>query len=408
MNRISIAQLVELAGRQRVAVPAELAGCIVLAAADQLLQAPLELAPADLLLFEDGYVRLSGGRESEPAVAERRLRELLGTLLAGVSSVTPALLRAARRQSGGDLSTFVKELEIALVPTNRGASRRALARLSREARLAIDGDPEHSEQAVPVVVSHVPAPEPQAVMPDVLPKIPDLVVPGPVKHEIEATAFGAGDSVCSTLSAPSSSDIVELLDSDVDLIESVQCPPVLLQGDVPCASAGECESVVSEPTAPFPLMHVIAPADSTGTSEVSRPQQLPAGAPTRRYSRVKKPIFAALDIPPEHTEIHVETAVAPGDVIPTATEPAEVVSKSIAQTEQGAENESPGNRQSIVRELKVKSPVVGPHRFVARPCFAKKTSRALERISQFGDANGGNSDQLVDSLHMLATGNKGG
>jgi len=142
VNGVSIAQLVDVAGQLHVSVPAELGGCIVLAAADQLVSRPLEIAPSQLVLFEDGVLRISGGTPSDETTAEGRLRELLSSLLRGACAVTPALLRAARRSSAGDMAAFVRELEIALVPTNRGAAKRALARLCRDVSRVLQSQPE--------------------------------------------------------------------------------------------------------------------------------------------------------------------------------------------------------------------------------------------------------------------------
>src|SRR5207344_741005 len=49
-------------------------------------------------------------------------------------SQTPALGAAARRKPGAGLRALVEEIEAALIPVNRAAGRRALARLAREVK----------------------------------------------------------------------------------------------------------------------------------------------------------------------------------------------------------------------------------------------------------------------------------
>jgi hypothetical protein len=129
-----------LAGAAAHAVPltAECAGYLVLAAADQALLAPRRMPATELELCADGSVRAGHARACEESEAERDLRGLLDELLLAASSVTPALLRTGRRANGGSLSGLLREIETALIPVNRAAARRALARLSRETSRALE------------------------------------------------------------------------------------------------------------------------------------------------------------------------------------------------------------------------------------------------------------------------------
>ena len=129
------------------ALPAELAGSLVLAVADALNSLSLRVGPQEIVLLEDGTVRVCGGIPSDEVSAERSLRHLLDRMLLSSCSVTPALLRAARRPCQGRASVLVHELEIALIPTNRGAARRALARLCREVTHSMLQYPELQQSA---------------------------------------------------------------------------------------------------------------------------------------------------------------------------------------------------------------------------------------------------------------------
>ena len=119
------------AARSRAAsLAAEVAGYLVLGAADQA--AARAVTGDDVVLGEDGTVRIASGHSADDAQAEAALRLLLGQLLLEASSVTPALLRASQRPAAAGIDALVQELEAALIPVNRGAGRRALARLHRD------------------------------------------------------------------------------------------------------------------------------------------------------------------------------------------------------------------------------------------------------------------------------------
>src|SRR5690606_26136413 len=93
-----------------------------------------ESATADsITVTEEGAVKLEGVAADEDYV-ERALRTLLGQLLQRVRVPSPNLKRVAERRDLRGLRGFVSELEAALVPVNRRAARRALARLCRESQ----------------------------------------------------------------------------------------------------------------------------------------------------------------------------------------------------------------------------------------------------------------------------------
>ncbi len=121
------------AARLRVAsLVAELSGYLVLAAADHFIDSPRQVTSAEVLLQEDGSIIVIGGEACDEAHAEGCLRALLAECLAVSRSGAPAIHRAASASTRVGVSRFVIELEAALIPVNRAASRRALARLHRE------------------------------------------------------------------------------------------------------------------------------------------------------------------------------------------------------------------------------------------------------------------------------------
>ncbi len=121
------------AGRARQAsVVAETAGSVVLALADQVVHLPRRLTATAIELLPEGGLRLDGGEATSEAVNEQALRLLLHSLLGLTRGTAPGLARVGVRPARGNLAALVHELEVALVPVNRAAGRRALARLHRE------------------------------------------------------------------------------------------------------------------------------------------------------------------------------------------------------------------------------------------------------------------------------------
>lgn len=149
MNGVTVAQALVVAERRQAALPAELAGSLVLSAADALVSSSLNVGAHELVVLDDGTVRVCGGTPSDESSSEKSLRDMLDKLLLCSSSVTPALLRASRRPSRGNIAELIRELEVALIPTNRGAARRALARLCREVTVALEHSPELKQAAEP-------------------------------------------------------------------------------------------------------------------------------------------------------------------------------------------------------------------------------------------------------------------
>jgi hypothetical protein len=135
---VSLSEVLAGAEAQAVPLSAECAGYLVLAAADQAALSPRRVQAGEVCLLDDGAVRLLGGVPADDATAEGDLRELLGGLLSSASSSTAGLTRARRRAAGAGIGALLRELERALIPVNRAAARRALARLARETVRAKD------------------------------------------------------------------------------------------------------------------------------------------------------------------------------------------------------------------------------------------------------------------------------
>lgn len=120
---------------KRVPLAPELAGYLTLEIADGVEATGGAVDPRAVYISEEGTVALvRPKKDAADADAEASVRAILGQLLDVSGSSTPALGAAAKRKSGAGLLAFVAELEAALIPVNRAAGRRALARLAREVK----------------------------------------------------------------------------------------------------------------------------------------------------------------------------------------------------------------------------------------------------------------------------------
>lgn len=142
-------ELVRALEQRSATLPAEIATFIVLEGCEQMLHSgPRELADLKhIRISEQGTVALSGPA-SEDARGARDLHRMLALLLASAGPSSPALLSLAEHGPRGgamSLRALRDELEAALVPLNRHASRRVLARFARDASIEpgqrADADP---------------------------------------------------------------------------------------------------------------------------------------------------------------------------------------------------------------------------------------------------------------------------
>ncbi len=134
---VTLSEVKRAAKAHRAPLAGESAGYLVLAIADQVLSAPRLVDASDIQLTEDGALRVLSGHASSDVEAELSLRRALDQLLLVASSGSAALTRASRRTVPVGLSALVRELEAALIPVNRAAARRALARVHRETSRAL-------------------------------------------------------------------------------------------------------------------------------------------------------------------------------------------------------------------------------------------------------------------------------
>ncbi|MEA2750360.1 MAG: hypothetical protein QOI41_4503, partial [Myxococcales bacterium] len=135
--------------------------------------------PRTVYISEEGTVALVRPKSAAPAGdAETSVRAILAKLLEASGSATPALTASARRKAGAGLPALVSELEAALIPVNRAAGRRALARLAREVKRVTLGVGRNASMPSPVLRPAAPRAVVRESSPDDVMSGPDAP-PGP-------------------------------------------------------------------------------------------------------------------------------------------------------------------------------------------------------------------------------------
>jgi hypothetical protein len=176
---------------KRVPLAPELAGYLTLEVADGTDAGGGSVEPRTVYISEEGTVALVRPKKDAPTGdAEASVRAILLKLLEASGSSTPALGAAAKRKPGTGLPALVEELEAALIPVNRAAGRRALARLAREVKRVMLGVGRNAS-APPVGLSKPPPrkeDEPKPTSSQRLPASPPKVVPraGAIRKPVSA------------------------------------------------------------------------------------------------------------------------------------------------------------------------------------------------------------------------------
>ncbi len=183
---VRVDDVVIAADRELVPIGPEIAGFLVLEAAARVRDVGGGVVGAtELGLDLAGNVQLiAPPRRADEARAAAALRGLLGELLRVSTSSTPALRACARRKEPTGLVALTRELEGALIPLNRSASRRGVARLARETFELIEAgeldldDANDDEEPI-----EEPSPSP-----------PPVVRPAPRKHDPSASSAARGEA----------------------------------------------------------------------------------------------------------------------------------------------------------------------------------------------------------------------
>ncbi len=157
---------------KRVPLAPELAGYLALELAEGAGTMPGELQPKQIYIGDEGTVAIvrrpsqSDAQVDSAAItargAEASIRAILQRLLEASGSQTSGLSAVAKKSTNVGVPALMQELEAALIPVNRAAGRRALARLAREAKRVTLGV---GRNAAPAPRASSPAIAPPAAAP---------------------------------------------------------------------------------------------------------------------------------------------------------------------------------------------------------------------------------------------------
>ncbi len=134
-GEISVARVIDLCRERDVRLAYEIGAFVVFEACEAVLGQPRAVRAGDVWVSPEGSTRVAQGRPADGAEAAAALAELLAAVLVVAGQEVPGMLMhlvdvpQARKRG---LAGYRDELEAALVPLNRAAARRVLARQLRE------------------------------------------------------------------------------------------------------------------------------------------------------------------------------------------------------------------------------------------------------------------------------------
>lgn len=137
-DSVTLEDVLAVVATKRVPMAPELAGYLVLELAEGATHGNADIDPKQVFVGEEGSVAVvtsgtSGGD------TETSLRAILAKMLEASGTQAPALTQASKQTARVGVTNFIEELEAALIPLNRSAGRRALARLAREVKRVVLG-----------------------------------------------------------------------------------------------------------------------------------------------------------------------------------------------------------------------------------------------------------------------------
>lgn len=290
---VTVAEILDAARAAHAVLSAETVGYLVLGAADRVAHAsPATFEIRDIELDDRGGVTVPGVRpaahDQAPALLQTALNELLACVSAGGSA---AVARVGRSTEPVDVPRLVQGLEVALIPLNRAAGRRALARLHRDvARARSVGALRRI--ATPVLVAPVEEPTPSIAADESPPGTPLVDLPA-VQEKPAAKAESGNEAPLAAVEpftmtwqeaagddvgpAPGSEATPFLgawpvIARDVPEHDTDRAPPIVAEDPVPLADRSD----VADPTRA--LFVAVAPERTQPIPSVPAPEERSAGS----------------------------------------------------------------------------------------------------------------------------------
>jgi hypothetical protein len=299
---VTLDDVIAVVAAKRVPLAAELAGYLALEMAEGVGSVAGALDATNVYVSDEGTVALVRSRKDGDA--EDSIRSLLAKLLEAGGTQTPALGMAAKKASGAGAAGLARELEGALIPVNRAAGRRALARLAREVKrvrlgvgrnASIPPAERTGRASVPDGRARPSAPsfseeEPataakRAVEPELLPEQPTKKMPTPPPpeseelHPVEEAAKDDVDELLSNFGVSGQKEDKSLARELKAMVGVEPTPPPL--GETSEADDASVEDLLSlsrepkVPTGPLPPPRGPTPA---GASNRNKTKSSPPGA----------------------------------------------------------------------------------------------------------------------------------
>lgn len=132
----SVSDLLSMLREQRRRLPFEIGAFLALQATEELLERPRRSPSTSVYILEDGSIELRRAEECDESEALVVLHEVLAGLLAAAGEGVPGMLLdlIERPAASPDVSLerWRDELEASLIPLNRAAAKRVLARTLRD------------------------------------------------------------------------------------------------------------------------------------------------------------------------------------------------------------------------------------------------------------------------------------
>ncbi len=191
---VTLDEVLTAAAVRAASLVPETSGYLALAIADASARLPYRIEDEMVSLTTEGTVKVArGSTVVSPQESVEILRDGLARLLAGSVGSMPALVAAARpRDEGPDgVDGYIRELEAALVPVNRAAARRALARLARETARARDAGKLRRRRSKKGRSDAPPRPSARPSAPAPAPPALHAQAPAPAAHIAQAPAAPA-------------------------------------------------------------------------------------------------------------------------------------------------------------------------------------------------------------------------
>ncbi|MFO0587306.1 MAG: hypothetical protein U0441_07200 [Polyangiaceae bacterium] len=298
---VSLEEVLLAAAARAASLVPETSGYLALAVADATSRLPYAHEDRGVLLTIDGSVMVPRKAPiAPPPEAARVLRDLLRRLLATSTGTMPGLASAARpRTEESDVDRVVGDIEGALIPVNRAAAKRALARLARETLRAKElGKLKRSAPQPAAKPAAAPAPKPAAPAPQPIAAPPQpAAIAAPVVVPV----------------APMIAPPPMVMTPPLTLADLITPQPA--EPSIPEPIAKASEPIV---TAPAPIEEAPAPAPE---EIVAKPEPMAeAPAPSIAHEVITaapEPIAAA----PEPIVTLTPSPESPSDVAPTVAPP---------------------------------------------------------------------------------------